>query len=60
MKTYDVCVHYQADVHMQITAESEEAAQQEALKQAGMTVPYDSLYFDGAYIDEVEHESDIL
>lgn len=54
MKTYDVCVHYQADVHMQITAESEEEAQQQALKQAAMSVPYDSLYFDVAYVDEVE------
>lgn len=54
MKTYNVCVHYDADVHMQITAESEDDAKKQALKQAAMTVPYDSLHYDVAYVDEVE------
>lgn len=53
MKTYDVCVHYQADVHMQITAESEEEAQQEALKLSVQVATLD-LHCDIAYIDEVE------
>lgn len=53
MKTYDVCVHYQADVHYTIIAMSEEHANQMALRMARSNVPYDNLYIDVAYTDEV-------
>jgi len=54
MKKYVVEVHYQASVYREVDAESEEQARELVNKSMYSEVPYEELYAEIVFIEEVD------